>query len=1658
MKTIYTLLLVLFFSPEAFTQVDVTSSGGTSNASYTTVKAAFDQLNLGTHTGIITISISANTTETASAVLNASGTGAASYTSIAISPAGGAARSISGDIAGPLVDLNGADNVTIDGLNTGGNSLTLTNTNTGSSAATIRLIQDATNNVVTRCNIRGSSGAAGTTGVGNGVIYFAYGTAPAIGNDNNTISNNTIGPAGTNLPLNGIYSLGPVGGVVTSDNNSIINNAIFDYFNPYESSCGIYLLSSIESWTVTGNNFYQTATRTPINGRTHYAISILSGSGHTINNNFIGGSSPSALGTAYTFAGTAATRFTGIRVLAGTAAVTNIQGNTIANMSFSTSSGFNAQSGIWCGIDIAAGNVNAGTTAANIIGATSGTDNIRVVSTTTGGQMSAIHYGSTSTIAIQNNIIGSLSLTGATAAVGGHLAGILVTDQTASLTLSGNIIGNTTADNMRCGNNGSSTGISSVSGINLTTVAFGTVAITGNTIRNLSAYGTGSGFVRGIWTTTSTASTAVYSITGNTISVLTTNATLSDIASGQAAALGINITTGTNNLISQNTIHTISNTNATTTGNYVAAITIALATSTTISRNRIYNITNAGTSISATAPSIAAGIVVRSGTTAVNIHNNMISLGNAQSTNTAFIGIQCNNGGTPDPVSRIYYNSIHIEGTVLTGSQPSFGIARTDFSTTARTAPVNIRNNLINNTRSGGFGSHYAISNNYGASTASAVGWGVSASNYNLLNANAATVGNWGSSSNFSFTGWKSVSAGDGNALSAKPVTFAAPVTGNLRLNFGTTPTSIESAGILIAGLTNDFDNDSRPGPAGSVNGAAFAPDLGADEFDGVYLDIIPPVITYTPLGFTCDAGNRTLVATITDFSGLPISGAGLPRLYWKINSGAYTGVTATRLGGNQYQFVFGAGVSAGNIVSYYIVAQDNYSTPNITVSPSAGAAGLTANPPAAATPPTSPVAYNVYPVLPAGTYTIGATGNYTTVTAAINAYNNSCLAGPVVFEILDGTLYEPAGWTISKHPFASAVNTLTIRPAAGASPYIGGNVAGGPSLKILGSNVTIDGSNNGTKSRDLYIGNSSTNAPITIVIGSSGTSPITNVTIKNCNINTSALVNPAVVVSDGAVYGDSGYFNNINFTNNRVSNANSAFYISAVTIPANGSGLIINDNLMNVSTFSALKKEGIYIEGVDGAMVSGNNIGNFDPANTENDLGIWLSNCSNTAIVNNIISNLGYTSTGVAAPTGIRVEANIPVNGIVISGNTISGLNSNSGGVGISTNGIHIVNAVTGVSISQNKIINISNSSTAGWGAHGILLSSTSTAANITLANNFIANVAGYGYPSASVDDNGHGISVNTGAGYNIFHNTVNLSTNQTAAGGFPAAFFVSSAVTVPGAINLRSNIFCNRQTGGSTERYAINSRAASSVFASIDYNDYYTAGLNLGYIGVNRSNLAAVQAGFGGNINALNILPVFVSNTDLHLYTNENSGIDNKGTPVGTVVLDIDNNIRNAVTPDMGASEFTFLGFCPSVNVNFVSNISGSTYQWQVDNGSGYVNIIDGGVYGGSATATLTLINPPTSYAKNKYRCLVDGASLSSISIYKVGVNWTGASSTDWTDTGNWSCGTVPDQYTDVQINPGVPNYPLVNTNITLRSLLVQPGATVNVGAGVLITLVGN
>src|SRR4030095_12787421 len=125
------------------------------NGNYVTLTTAFNAINSGAQTSSnIIIDINANIFEPfAGAILNGG-----TWTSLLIRPNGGGARTVSGDInaGASLVDLNGADNVTIDGLHSGGNFMTFATVVT-LSPSTIRFRGGALNNKVTRCTILGST-------------------------------------------------------------------------------------------------------------------------------------------------------------------------------------------------------------------------------------------------------------------------------------------------------------------------------------------------------------------------------------------------------------------------------------------------------------------------------------------------------------------------------------------------------------------------------------------------------------------------------------------------------------------------------------------------------------------------------------------------------------------------------------------------------------------------------------------------------------------------------------------------------------------------------------------------------------------------------------------------------------------------------------------------------------------------------------------------------------------------------------------------------------------------------------------------------------------------------------------------------------------------------------------------------------------------------------------------------------------------------------------------------------------------------------------------------------------------------------------------------------------------------------------------------------
>ena len=143
------------------------------------------------------------------------------------------------------------------------------------------------------------------------------------------------------------------------------------------------------------------------------------------------------------------------------------------------------------------------------------------------------------------------------------------------------------------------------------------------------------------------------------------------------------------------------------------------------------------------------------------------------------------------------------------------------------------------------------------------------------------------------------------------------------------------------------------------------------------------------------------------------------------------------------------------------------------------------------------------------------------------------------------------------------------------------------------------------------------------------------------------------------------------------------------------------------------------------------------------------------------------------------------------------------------------------------------------------------------------------------------------------------------------------------------------------------------------------------------------------------------------------------------------------------------SYVVICPENYNILTSNITGSTYQWQVNTGSGFTDISDNVNYSSTATQKVQLINVPSSFYDYQYRCYVNSTSYSDVISLKFISYWNGSVSNAWEDPANWSCGNIPDANTDVVIKPSS-NTPEVGSLANCRSVSLLSGAVFTVKAG--------
>jgi hypothetical protein len=945
---------------------------------------------------------------------------------------------------------------------------------------------------------------------------------------------------------------------------------------------------------------------------------------------------------------------------------------------------------------------------------------------------------------------------------------------------------------------------------------FPSKTITDNTFRNIVNNG---GSVTVLNVAFSPVSPATI-VSGNTIADVT--------ATG--AVVGLTSNSGSQSFAG-NLIHDLSSSGAVT----VSGISITAGVQQTIFGNKIHGLsgTNAG--------SVVNGILLSTVPTTVHIFNNLV--GDLQapvaSAADAVRGIAITAASASTTVN-LSFNTVYIDAS---SSGANFGTSALfhTASATSENGALNARNNvLVNLSTPNGTGSTVA----FRRSAATLANY-AAASNNNLLYAGTPDAARLiyfdGTNADEQLAEFQARVAprDDASVTEAPPFLSTSGSSADFLHVDPDVPTQLESGGIPVAGITVDFDGDTRD---------ASTPDIGADELEGIHLELVPPSIAYTPFSNTTQAGDRQLAVTISDSSGVPTAGALQPRIYFSKNAGAYASTGCSLQSGTGFngtwtctvQHAFVGGVTEGDQIDYFVIAQDTEG--NVGSNPGPGLDATDVN--TVNSPPSSPNLYMIVAAFPASV-TVGAGGTYASLTnpgGLFQAMNSAAFTGDVMVEITSDISDETGVIALNQLAEDGAGDySVTIRPSGGAWT-VSGTSADSSGLIILNGadRVTIDGSQSGGNDRSLTLTNTAS-AAVVWIRSASAANGATDNTIRNCNISGLSPTGISVgILAGGSAFGSAADSPNSDNTleNNAITHIGNALFLS-------GHSGSLDQNW----------------------TIVGNQFGSSVAADRLTFLGMYLSNAQNFLISRNTITGVVSSATSSATMSGI-----------------------------------HLAGILAGGLVERNQISDIKQTNPAGWGSNGILLAATSTASNVEIVNNFIWDVASAGFDSVAATDNGYGIVATGGGGYRIYFNSVHLNTNQTLDSSTTAALYIGVGVTSAGAFDVRNNVFASSQTVGT--RYGVFnvSPAAAAVFSTIDYNDYFAQ--HVGFQDSAQTTLADWQAATGQDEDSLEVAPLFVSPSDLHLQAS--SPLRMTGVPIPSVTDDIDGDLRPLLDPDIGADQF--------------------------------------------------------------------------------------------------------------------------------------------------------
>jgi hypothetical protein len=1204
------------------------------------------------------------------------------------------------------LDINGGQYWIIDGRpgGVGSADLQITNTSVATGGTAVRLINEASNNTLRYLKL-----VANFASTANGVVLFST-TTGLNGNDNNTLDNNSIdGNASCAI---GVYSGGTGSGSALTCNsgNVISNNLIFNNFSPTVNSQGVFIDAGSTDWTISGNSFYQTASRTITSGGRYCGIEInSSGNNFLVSNNYIGGNAAQCSGTT-TYISSVAARYRGISLKLGTTTPSLITGNIINGFNVQSNSGATTAPGVFSGIYFNTGSATIGSQSEpNTIGSTTSTGGILVSTSTTGG----ISYGISSDaespgiLSICYNNIGSIS-TVATATTISHSLTAIHLSSTASYTVNNNLIGsNSAVSSLNASCSSTSTTAQVITGINNS--ATGNISIQNNTVSYLNnAYipaSTTTSVVRGISTSAGTNT-----ITGNTIRNLTTAANATGTTSS-ASVIGISMTsTNTPTVLSQNTIYTLGNTNSSAISTGVIGIHYNGPSSGTnlVARNFIYGLSSSGTS----ATGFNYGINVSGGAT--NFQNNMIVVGQGNNSGIDVRGINDLVG-----TNNYYHNTVYVGGAPTANAASSFA-----FNSAVTTNTRIFRNNIFINARSnnGSMGKHYCLS--VGGTSSNPTGL-TSSNNLLRTTGTGAVFGLFNSLDVASLSAWQIATGQDANSISSDPcLVNPTAATPDLHLtDCATAGSPAESSGILVAAVTDDFDGQTR---------SSLSPtDIGADagNYGPSGIDMKASALV-TPIAGGCKTATESVSVSISNISNNAID--------FSVNN---LTVSVTATGGYSSSTILNTGTLAPGASQTVVLPNtiDMTASGTYTFNASTSVSGdvNTSN--------DAMLANSIAIISLGGTHTVGTGGNYTTLTSAVTALNNcTCITAPVIFS-LTSTSYttETLPIVINSNSNITSTNTLTIRPASGVVATISGSFASGAMIRLNGADyITIDGSNSGGTDKSLTFSNTSTTNAAGIWIASLGNgSGAVNNTIKNCiiNVNTSLSQATTGISISGSTLNSTGADNdNITIQNNTINSPGIGIYAFGTTALSAGGldNLSIQNNTIITGSSSASTVYGIEISNSPSSQVN-SNILNLSTSASTTPVAISIeAGVSNSIINANQVQSCVTSSSGGYGGRGITIGTGTTTSNITVSNNMIAGVNGtnfttfgNSSSVGIMLgvvgNSTTLTTTTGGINIYHNSVNMSGNylgsSTTTGKLTAALYIGSGSSSLNVI--NNILVN-----------------------------------------------------------------------------------------------------------------------------------------------------------------------------------------------------------------------------------------------------------------------------------------------------------------------------------------------